>query len=292
MHLRQCDDIGSFIADVRASVITQDQRNDFDIYANEAHFGFSIVEEDINALPQGAEVLEIGAGVLLLNGYLVSRGIQAHALEPIGGGFSHFLELQNVVMRHYKKIGVQVDLIKSTIEDFSDTLRFDYVFSINVFEHIKSVEVGLLNAYSSLKHQGVLRIYCPNYRFPYEPHFNIPTLVNKRFTECLFKPTILKSSRVPEATETWNTLNWINPTQVKWLFVNRFGVKPIFNRLAAYQIMRRVLCDSQFSARRSRWVAVLLRVMDRIGLIHLFKFVPVTFGPVMDFKVVRVPAKG
>jgi SAM-dependent methyltransferase len=286
-------DLRDFIANVRAAVIAQhpSRQDYFDIYANEALFGFSIIKNDINALPQNAIVLEVGSGILLLSGYLASLELRVHALEPIAAGFSHFRELQNAVLKHYEEIGLQLPLIKSTIETFFNTEFFDYIFSVNVFEHIDDVERGLSNAYLSLKHRGVLRVYCPNYHFPYEPHFNIPTLVSKKLTEFVFRNSIMNSPHVAEARETWDALNWINVTQVKRLFYNRFGTKPIFNQLATYLITMRVLDDRHFSERRSKWVTSVLRAFDKAGLLHFFKFLPVIVSPVMDFRVERGPDK-
>lgn len=230
--------------------------------------------------------MEIGAGLLLLSGYLASRGMQIHALEPIAGGFSHFREMQDAVKRHYEKIGLKLNLIDSPIEKYLSTENFDYVYSINVFEHIADVDLGLSNAYLSLKHGGRLRIYCPNYHFPYEPHFNILTLFNKRLTGFVFKSAIA-SSRMDSPQETWDALNWINVSQVRRLFRQRFGNEPIFNQLATYQIVSRILCDPQFTARRSKWMSMVLRMLGRIGLLQLFKFLPVRFSPVMDFYVKR-----
>lgn len=289
----QYEDIGSFLSDVRTSIITEDptQQNYFDIYANEARFGFSLIEDDINALSQEAEVLEIGAGMLLLSGYLAFRGVRIHALEPIGTGFLHFREFHSAVMRYYENKRLHLHLIDSTIETFSEPNCFDYVFSINVFEHISNVELGLTNAYLSLSDGGSLRIYCPNYHFPYEPHFNIPTLVSKRLTEYIFKSMIFESKHVVAAKETWDMLNWITVTQVRMLFRHRFGNEPIFNPLTTYQIIRRVLVDSEFRARRPNWILLFLRVIDRLGLMHLFKYFPVMFTPIMDFRIQRIPDK-
>jgi SAM-dependent methyltransferase len=287
---RQHGDLASFIADVRAAVIEQypSERDCFDTYANEAGFGFSIIEKDIKLLPQGAAVLEIGAGLLLLSGYLSRRGYRIHALEPIAAGFSHFQLLQDAVTAYYEKVGLRLSRIELPIENYTNNGYFDYVFSINVFEHIQDVERGLSNAYLSLKHQRGLRIYCPNYNFPYEPHFNIPTLINKRLTEFFLRSLIMNSSRVPEAKETWNGLNWINVAQVRRLFVNRFGIKPAFNRLATHQIIERMFADAKFSERRSRWMMAFLKVMTKVGATRLFKFTPITLSPVMDLYVERV----
>jgi SAM-dependent methyltransferase len=288
-HLQRFGDIGGFIADVRESILAHDRthQHNFDIYANEARFGLSVIQDDLNHLDHGAEIMEIGAGMLLLSGYLAHKGFRVHALEPIGEGFSLLRTLQSAVLRHYENNGVQLKLIESAIENISDTERFDYVFSINVFEHIGNIERGLVNSYLSLRVGGVLRVYCPNYLFPYEPHFNIPTLVSKRLTEFFFNGWIVDSARISHAKEVWGGLNWINAVKVRQLFRNNFSKEPGFNHLAMYQIMKRVLDDEQYRERRPGWVAVFLKVMDRIGLMGLFKLVPVTFSPVMDFRMKR-----
>ncbi len=60
-----------FIADVRAAVIEQhpSEYEYFDIYANEAYFGFSVIEMGLNVLQPGGLSMEFGAGLPLLSGY-------------------------------------------------------------------------------------------------------------------------------------------------------------------------------------------------------------------------------
>lgn len=284
----QRNDISEFVANVRVSVVERfpDQQEYFDIYANEAKFGYSIIEFEVSALQPGSVVMEVGAGLLLLSGYLASRGLVVHALEPMAGGFSHFREMQDAVREYYKKIGLALNLVDLPIEDFEGKERFDYVYSINVFEHIASVERGLSNAYLSLKHGGVLRVYCPNYHFPYEPHFNIPTFFNKRFTGSVFS-TAITSSKMQSPQETWGALNWINVLQVRRLFFRHFGCEPSFNRLATYQIFLRVILDPQFTIRRSKWMFTILNALHETGLLRLFKLFPACLAPVMDFNIRR-----
>jgi len=133
-------DVRDFIANVRLAVISQQpaQQEYFDIYANVTLFGFSIIKDDIVVLPQDAVVLEVGAGIPLLSGYMASLGQRVHALEPIAADFSHFHELQNGVKKHYEKIGLRLQMIESTVEDLFEMAHFDYVFSINVFEHVRT----------------------------------------------------------------------------------------------------------------------------------------------------------
>jgi SAM-dependent methyltransferase len=289
MTNRYPGEIAGFIAGARASIVARHPglRELFETYANEAEFGLSIIEEDVGNLPEGSAILEIGAGILLLSGYLASRGFRVCALEPIEAGFSHFRELQDAVRRHYESLRLSLAVVVSTIEDYADEERFDYAFSINVFEHIHDVERGLSSAYGALKTGGTLRVYCPNYRFPYEPHFNIPTLGSKRLTEALFNSSIMGSAQVLDPRKTWEGLNWINVARVKRVFRARFGVMPAFNRLATYGIVARTLSDRRFNERRSPWISVVLRAIDRLGLMRLFMFFPVGFAPVMDFRVRR-----
>lgn len=288
---RQFDDIGNFIADVRKSILKQGEirQKDFDIFANEALFGLSVIEDDLSHLAQGAEIMEVGAGALLLSGYLTCKGFHVHALEPIGEGFSLFHAFQAAVLGYYRKNGIHLNLSESTIENFSDTDCFDYIFSINVFEHINNIETGLANAYRALRAGGSLRVYCPNYLFPYEPHFNIPTLLGKRITEIVFKQRIFYSISFPQAKEVWDGLNWINVIRVKKIFRNSFGCEPVFNGLATFQVMKRVLNDRHFRERRSGWVVNIFQMIERCGLIKLFKFIPVIFSPVMDFRIQHIP---
>jgi len=289
MTNRHSGEIAGFIAGARASVAAQHPAlvEVFETYANEAEFGLSIIEEDLGGLPEGATILEIGAGILLLSGYLSSRGFRVYALEPIEAGFSHFRELQDAMKGHYESLRLSLPVIESTIEDYPDEDRFDYAFSINVFEHIEDIERGLSSAYRALKPGGTLRVYCPNYRFPYEPHFNIPTLGSKRLTEALFNSSIMGSAQVLDPRKTWEGLNWINVGRVKRVFRARFGVIPAFNRSATYGIVARTLSDRRFNARRSPWISAALRAIDRVGLMRLFKLFPVSLAPVMDFRVRR-----
>lgn len=288
-RLSRFDDFEDFIANIRTTVLDQHDTEVkyFDIYINEARFGLSVIENDLGRLDNEAEVMEIGAGIMLLSGYLAYKGFRVHALEPIEKGFSLLGVLQKTVLGYYKQNGICLDIIKSTIENISNKESFDYVFSINVFEHIGNIELGLLNSYVSLRNGATLRIYCPNYLFPYEPHFNIPIMINKRLTEYVFYSRIFNSSLVPHAKEVWSGLNWINIFRIRNFFRNRLGREPDFNKMATFQIARRMLKDSYFIKRRSGFASVFFRIIDRFGLLALFKLTPVIFSPVMDFKIRR-----
>ena len=65
-------------------------------------------------------------------------------------------------------------LITQTLEEFRTAKKFDFIFCINVLEHVRNINKHLLSATSKLKDKNsFLYIRCPNYSFPYESHFKV-----------------------------------------------------------------------------------------------------------------------
>eukprot|EP00494_Astrolonche_serrata_P011852 UN11950 len=62
-------------------------------------------------------------------------------------------------------------------------------------EHVDDVDQVIRNVADSLRHGGTYRFTCPNYFFPYEPHFNIPTLLSKNLTEKLLPKKFTRTNR-------------------------------------------------------------------------------------------------
>jgi 2-polyprenyl-3-methyl-5-hydroxy-6-metoxy-1,4-benzoquinol methylase len=63
------------------------------------------------------------------------------------------------------------NLIESPIEDCEYDNKYDLIFSINVMEHLKDPYAVLNQMNTALKLGGKYRFFCPNYDFPFEPHF-------------------------------------------------------------------------------------------------------------------------
>lgn len=276
-----------FVTDSRSEAIEV-----FDIYANEARFGYFLIESDLALIPQGAVIIDIGAGISLLSGYLAAIGFRVTALEPVSEDFSHIRELNSLIRRFCKEQELEIDYVYERIEEFTVKDKFDYAFSINVFEHIPNVETGLSCAYLSLKPGGCLRVYCPNYIFPYEPHFNIPTLVGKKITEICLARWIFRSSKMMDPRVCWKSLNWINVLKMRRIVEKHCSVKPEFNRYATYKNIRRVFEDPLFRDRRLRLLVALLELIRKCGLVSIFKYLPVIVSPVMDCKIVRPISQG
>lgn len=155
----------------------------FDVYAAEAAFGRRYISSDLESLPAGARILEVGAGSLLLSCQLIREGFQVTALEPIGTGFSHFEQIRQIVQSRAATLECLPQGLDLAAEALTASDTFDYVFSINVMEHVENISMVITKIVKSLKPGASYRFTSPNYLFPYEPHFNIPTLFFKRVTE-------------------------------------------------------------------------------------------------------------
>ena len=170
----------------------------FDTYAAEAIFGRQYIASDLGRLRNGARVLEIGAGSLLLGCQLVREGFEVSALEPTGAGFGHFERMRELVLREALAQGCCPRLIDLPAERLEVTGYFDFAFSVNVMEHVNDVTQVLEAVGRSLVEGAWYRFTCPNYLFPYEPHFNIPTAFSKGLTERILGRKIFASKRVPD----------------------------------------------------------------------------------------------
>jgi hypothetical protein len=85
----------------------------FDVFAQEARAARAWLAPSLQRLAPGAEVLEVGAGLMLLSCQLAKEGFALTALEPIGQGFSSFSELQRIVLAQSAR-SLSTSLIPST----------------------------------------------------------------------------------------------------------------------------------------------------------------------------------
>lgn len=260
----------------------------FETYAGEAVFGRAYIADDLAGLNKSARIIEIGAGSLILSSQLVREGYDITSLEPLGEGYSHFEMLREIVIDESRKHQCLPSLLTITAESLNLTEKFDYAFSINVMEHIADPALALSKIISSLKDGAIYRFVCPNYIFPYEPHFNIPIIFSKKLTFNAFKTRILNSRFVPDAIGTWNSLNWINVYKVKRYALMQPNVALFFNRGYLVSLFERVITDFNFASRRSGWIVKFVRTVVSLRLHTLLKFWPLTLQPVMDCRVIKL----
>jgi SAM-dependent methyltransferase len=257
----------------------------FDTYAAEATFGRSYIDSDLKNLPVNAKILEIGAGSLLLSCQLSREGFQVTALEPISDGFSHFAEMRQIVMARAAQLGCLPHTVNITAEMLTENAIFDYAFSINVMEHVENPEIAIANIVKSLKIGASYRFTCANYLFPYEPHFNIPTLFSKRVTEKLLGKKIFGNKKMTDPAGTWKSLNWINPIQIKKIVNKLPNLHATFNRCMLVATLERIATDQKFADRRSFFVKIIILLVVKAQLHHLSRFIPALLQPVIDCKL-------
>jgi hypothetical protein len=262
----------------------------YNTYAGEARFGRAYIEPNLQQLKDGAHLLEVGAGALILSTQLVREGFKVTALEPTGEGFSHFDRLRELVMEEATSCGCTPELLAIPAEALAIKGRFHFAFSINVMEHVGDVETVIHRVCESLDSEGEYRFTCPNYLFPYEPHFDIPTLFSKRLTECCFSHRIHNNRNIPDPAGTWRSLNWITVAAILAVVRNIPGAEVSFRRDLPATMIVRTVNDPVFSARRSPWLRKLLGMAVGLGLHRLAVAIPARLQPVIDCTLVRKPS--
>lgn len=258
-----------------------------DVYAEEAAFGHAWLQAHLRGLAPGARLLEVGAGLMLLASQLRREGYDVVALEPVGVGFSEFHALQALILEEAGAGGFAPTVLPLPVEELQEAQRYDLAFSLNVMEHVGSVPVALQNVVAALKPGAAYAFFCPNYRFPYEPHFGIPIVGSKRMTERLFHKAIHGSSRVPDPEGLWRSLNWITVGLIDRVCRQLPSVDWRYDRSAVTRALERVTTDPQFASRRSGWMRTLSRVLVATGAHRLASIIPAGLQPGIDCTIVR-----
>lgn len=261
-----------------------------DIYMGEARYGRTFLNEDLKKLSPDARLLEVGAGSMLLSCQLVREGFNITALEPIGDGFSHFKLMQKLILQLAHEQHCAPEIIGHSVERLDIKNHFDYAFSINVMEHVDDVELALSQVGNSLKKNAAYRFTCPNYLFPYEPHFNCVTLFSKPLTARVLRKKIFEHSGMSDPHGTWQSLNWINVLQIRKRIKQLPELNVSFNRKLLVNTLNRIGTDIEFANRRSKWVRAGIKTLITLRIHHLFGFIPVLFQPIIDCKIIRIKA--
>lgn len=287
LNVPACDpteEFKSWLETLRAHLLAThpDLVNLFDVFANEAVFGRGWLSSSLDSVSAGAKLLEVGGGLMLLSCQLVREGFMVTVIEPVGEGFSSFSELQEIVLDFARTTDCSPELVRIPVEQFEAEKAFDFAFSINVMEHIQDVRQALDAISRGLRPGCTYRFTCPNYFFPYEPHFNIPTLFSKRWTERVLRNRIFKSDSVSDPAGMWRSLNWINVMQVRQICSSLMGVKVKFSTTILAESLERVIHDAAFSSRRSRWIVWLACRLVAMRLHRLTCLLPPMVLPIMD----------
>lgn len=288
--ISNASDMELWLSDVKAHIteVAPEMLPLLDTYSCEALFGRQFIARDLDQFQRGSAILEVGAGCMLLSCQLVREGFNVSALEPIGTGFSHFELLRELIIERAIVHSCMPDIINLPVEKLSVQNHFDYAFSINVMEHVENVELSLSQVGNSLKPKAIYRFTCPNYLFPYEPHFNCLTLFSKRLTEKYLGKKIFLNKLIPDVKGTWESLNWINVAQIRRRIKQLPELCVSFNRNLLIATFDRIVADKEFAKRRSSWICSIIRMLVKLRLHYLTWFIPVLFQPIIDCKITRL----
>jgi 2-polyprenyl-3-methyl-5-hydroxy-6-metoxy-1,4-benzoquinol methylase len=260
----------------------------FDVMAGEARFARWWLDDDLRRLPETAPILEVGGGAFLLAYELAREGFAITAIEPTGVGFGAFEELGNIVLALAAHDGKAPKVVRCKAEEFRSDARYDLAFSVNVMEHIEAPEAAIERVSASLSPGGSYRFLCPNYLFPYEPHFNIATFGSKGLTERLLRRRIQDNTKIRDPIGLWKSLNWITVPQVRRIAAADASLAIAFQRRTLASMLERAVGDVEFAKRRAPWMVTAIKVLRTTRLLRLAALVPATCQPLMDVRLTKL----
>ena len=230
-------------------------------------------------LARDKKILEVGGGIHLLTNFL-NENYQITSVEP--GGFIGWTdELRNQILKKKK-----IDVHNTTLEDFNSPKKFDFIFSMNVLEHTKDISLHIESCIKLLKDENsILFIQCPNYSFPFEPHFYeffIPFFPKLTFKK-IKKKKLIKKLGERAYNKIFDNLNFeCNYKNIKKLDFNinfKHPVKEIFTR---------ILNDSQFKNRilDNFFVRIIYKIITFCKLEKIICFIfPKSISPYLPFEI-------
>ncbi len=242
-------------------------------YANEAKLGYTLLQ---SYLDHNKRLLEVGAGIGILSSYLILSGYKVTAIEPSGTGF----ELNYIIgLEIYRLLGVDTtSFVNVGICDLNKITQkqFDLIYSVNVLEHIPNLDLAFQDMQSVLGVNGLMLHTCPNYHFPYEPHFGVMLApIFPLLSKFLLPKKIID-------TGLWQSLNFITSTEVKRI-CRRQGLLIKFEPEVMYRSVIRIGKDPIFAKRHQGIVNNIYHFLSITGLIHVLKVWPQIFSTPMIF---------
>lgn len=264
-------------------VISDANPDNASLWTAEAIFGFSHLRHPLSSLEPNSSVLEVGCGSGILISMLAEEYKQHNfsGIEPFGSGFSNLRNINSTV----RKMGVDL-----TIESYEQhNSEYDFIYCVNVFEHVDDWRHFLNWASNSLKKNGVVLVLCPNYGFPYESHFKIPIIINKYFTFEVFKRHIFSFEKENQCVGLWDSLNFVKKKEVVEFCNENFselGFSLYDDISITDDLIKRLSEDDEFLKRQSLigTVASFLRFIGVLGLVKKFP----NSLPYMKLKFIKV----
>lgn len=251
------------------SIIKRSRFQNTQLCLNEARFGFAHIREYLKKFKDGSSVLEIGcgSGILLTMCSEIYKKLNFDGIEPFADDFLNFSAVNDYVKSQFKPKNVVIE--KILFEEFKPNKRYDLIYLVNVFEHLKSWEKLLVVLDDWLTDSGVCVVLCPNYSFPYEPHFMIPIIFNKKTTFKLFENFIINHKKSKDGIGFWSGLNFVKKKDVEKFVKNNSRLLLSDRREVLEQMILRLHTDTEFK-KRHKIVGFVGSIMLKLRISKMF----------------------
>jgi 2-polyprenyl-3-methyl-5-hydroxy-6-metoxy-1,4-benzoquinol methylase len=237
----------------------------------EAYLSLELINHYVE---KNIKILEVGSGLGIASGFLKKQGYDVTTLDPVGLGFDQWTKLAqrmrvdfNLAHQH---LAINAENLDPAIHGY-----FDLIFSNNVLEHVLDIKATITKLNNSLNLHGVMVHNCPNYYFPYEPHFGIPLLP--------FFPKMTASVIPKKISESalWKSINFITVIDIRNL-AKKLDSELSFKTGTILYSLSRMEADKNFRDRHpiiSRFAPLI-----KIKAFHsIFKKIPVILSTPMIF---------
>ena len=229
------------------------------VYEEEARVGLIALQSA--DLSNRRRLLEIGSGVGLLSLFLSYLGKDVVSIEPQGQGFDVMHSIRRAYIENFVQegLGNLPQFIDMKAEDLNEDEMglFDLAFSINVIEHVDDPSAVLTAIHAVVAQGGVHCHVCPNYFFPYDPHFGVIVLPRLSVLARLFLRGEITQSPL------WKSLNFIDYGTIR-RWSKRLGVPIEFNPDIFRLAFNRLKEPSCFSSRHGLLARTIGRLSPRV----------------------------
>jgi SAM-dependent methyltransferase len=280
------DFIKKLVDELGSSNLDANDIESWKTYVNEAKWGWDLISPSVMSLPTGSQIYELGAGPQALSAQVAAQGMVVTAIEPSGSGFSIMAALGERVRKLASKSEITYTIIDAAGEDYVRKESFDFAFSVNVMEHVVDISSVLDNVLASLKTGATYQFVCPNYAFPFEPHFSFPTLIHKGLTDKLISKSAIKASKASDPQGLWNSLNWITHRKVKKWAKDNDNVSITFSNRALQMYVTRAQNDPIF-VQRHRALSQIAMMINPLLLV-ISQVTPKSISPFIDVKITKL----
>ena len=151
-------------------------------------------------------------------------------------------------------------------------------------EHLRDPYLVLMKLMENLKQSGNYRFFCPNYDFPYEPHFGKWMFLrrNGAFYLSASRASISNVGQT-DSSGLYRSINFLTERKIR-IFLIQNNLRYEVDQNAFYSVLNRSLFDTELQNRHTRLYRIVLTI-QKFNLLHTARYFPKRFQPVIDCTV-------